>query len=308
MKYAPIVLFVYNRPYHTRRTLEALSRNELAIESDLFIFADGAKENATSEQLHQIEETRKVIKEKQWCKNVEIIESTKNKGLANSIIDGVTKIVNQYGKIIVLEDDLLTGKYFLNYMNDALDKYENEDRVISIHGFMYEHSENLQETFFIKGADCWGWATWKRGWDLFNPDGNELLKRIKKQKLGKQFDLDGVYDYVKMLKNQIKGKNDSWAIRWHASAFLADKLTLYPSKSLVVNFGFDGSGTHCSELQMKFNEDYENTKIKIDKILIEENQNARNVLKKELRADGFLCRLFEKVLTLMKTIIGCGEK
>lgn len=308
MKYAPIVLFVYNRPYHTRRTLEALSRNELAIESDLFIFADGAKENATSEQLHQIEETRKVIKEKQWCKNVEIIESTKNKGLANSIIDGVTKIVNQYGKIIVLEDDLLTGKYFLNYMNEALDKYENEDRVISIHGFMYEHSENLQETFFIKGADCWGWATWKRGWDLFNPDGNELLKRIKKQKLGKQFDLDGVYDYVKMLKNQIKGKNDSWAIRWHASAFLADKLTLYPSKSLVVNFGFDGSGTHCSELQMKFNEDYENTKIKIDKILIEENQNARNVLKKELRADGFLCRLFEKVFTLMKTIIGCGEK
>ena len=308
MKYAPIVLFVYNRPYHTRRTLEALSRNELATQSDLFIFADGAKENATSEQLHQIEETRKVIKEKQWCKNDEIIESTKNKGLANSIIDGVTKIVNQYGKIIVLEDDLLTGKYFLNYMNEALDKYENEDRVISIHGFMYEHSENLQETFFIKGADCWGWATWKRGWDLFNPDGNELLKRIKKQKLGKQFDLDGVYDYVKMLKNQIKGKNDSWAIRWHASAFLADKLTLYPSKSLVVNFGFDGSGTHCGELQMKFNEDYENTKIKIDKILIEENQNARNVLKKELRADGFLCRLFEKVLTLMKTIIGCGEK
>lgn len=307
MKYAPIVLFVYNRPYHTRRTLEALSKNELAAQSDLFIFADGAKKNATSEQLLQIEETRKVIREKQWCKNVEITESPENKGLADSIINGVTKIVNQYGKIIVLEDDLLTGKYFLNYMNEALDKYENEDKVISIHGFMYEHSKPLQETFFIRGADCWGWATWKRGWAFFNSDGRKLLKQIKEQKLEKQFDLDGVYDYVKMLKNQIKGKNDSWAIRWHASAFLADKLTLYPSKSLIVNFGFDGSGTHCNKIQMKFNKDYENTKIKIEEIIIEESQEARNVLKKELRADTFLCRIFRKILAFTKNIMGYRE-
>ena len=129
MFYAPIILFIYNRPDHTRQTLEALSANTLAQESDLFIFADGAKENATSVQLEKIRETREVARSKSWCKSVTVIESEKNKGLAASIISGVTEIANKYGKVIVLEDDIVTGKYFLEFMNDALEKYAGEKKV-----------------------------------------------------------------------------------------------------------------------------------------------------------------------------------
>jgi hypothetical protein len=145
----------------------------------------------------------------------------------------------------VLEDDMLTSKYFLTFMNSALDYYINDYRVISIHGYVYPTHANLPEAFFLKGADCWGWATWKRGWGLFNPDGLSLLNELKHKKLIKEFDFNGSYKYSKMLEENIAGKNNSWAIRWHASAFLANKLTLYPGRSLVKNIGNDGSGTHC---------------------------------------------------------------
>jgi hypothetical protein len=130
-------------------------------------------------------------------------------------------------------------------MNRALSLYENDERVISIHGYVYPVKEALPENFFLRGADCWGWATWKRGWDLFESRGEYLLEKIKKEKLEYSFNFDGSYNYLDLLKMQIRGKNDSWAIRWHASAFLHNKFTLYPGKSLVANIGFDGSGANC---------------------------------------------------------------
>lgn len=244
--YAPIVLFVYNRPYHTRRTLEALSRNELAMQSDLFIFADGAKENASSEQLLQIEETRKVIREKQWCKNVEIIESPKNKGLADSIIEGVTKIINQYGKIIVLEDDLLTGKYFLNYMNDALDKYENEAKVWHITSWCDPiATSNPNGSFFYPVMDCWGWATWADRWQHYKKDCAFFKKKFN-GKMRKAFNIDGTDKgmWQQILDNET-GKINTWAIFWYATIFLNNGLCLAPCSSLVRNIGFDNSGEHC---------------------------------------------------------------
>lgn len=246
MKYAPIVLFVYNRPYHTRRTLEALKRNELAAQSDLFIFADGAKENATVEQEFQIEETRKVIKEKQWCKNIEIIESPKNKGLANSIIEGVTKIVNQYGKIIVLEDDLLTGKYFLNYMNEALNKYENNDRVWHITSWRDPiATSNLNGSFFYPVMDCWGWATWANRWQHYKKDCAFFKKKFNR-KMRKAFNIDGTDKgmWQQILDNEA-GVIHTWAIFWYATIFLHNGLCLAPCSSLVRNIGFDNSGEHC---------------------------------------------------------------
>jgi hypothetical protein len=245
---APIVLFVYNRPEHTRKTIKALSNNLLANESELFIYSDAAKDTAG---LDQVNEVRALIKTVTGFKSVTIFERKKNWGLATSIIDGVTTIVNKYERVIVLEDDLITSPYFLTYMNDALTLYENNEWVISIHGYVYPIKKKLPDYFFLKGADCWGWATWKRGWNLFNPDGEYLLNEIERQKLEKEFNFNNSFNYTGMLHDQIDGKISSWAIRWYASAFLANKYTLYPGKSFVENIGLDRTGTHCGEAKIR---------------------------------------------------------
>ena len=238
---APIVLFIYNRPWHTQQTVETLQKNELANESELFIYSDAAKNEQASESVNAVREYIKTIN---GFKEITIILRDKNWGLADSIIDGVTKIVNEYGRIIVLEDDLVTSPYFLKFMNEGLTMYENEDKVASIHGYIYP-IDNLPNTFFIKGADCWGWATWKRAWDVFEPNGQKILDELKSRGLEKGADFNNSYGLTQMLKDQIKGKNNSWAVRWYMSAFLKDMLTLYPGKSYVQNIGNDDSGTHC---------------------------------------------------------------
>jgi hypothetical protein len=244
MMLSPIVLFVYNRPDHTRKTIDALAVNSLASESELFIYSDTPKDQ---EALEGVQAVRSHIKNVQGFKSVTIIERDKNWGLANSIIDGVTGIVNEYGKVIVLEDDMVTSPYFLTYMNDALNLYENNDRVASIHGYIYPVRKKLPDYYFLRGADCWGWAAWKRSWDIFNPDAQFLLDEIKRLKLDKLFNFDNSHDYTGMLNAQIEGKVSSWAIRWYASAFLAGKYTLYPGISFIKNIGIDGSGTHCGD-------------------------------------------------------------
>lgn len=242
MKLSPIVLFVYNRPIHTRKTIEALSKNFLAKRSSLIIYSDGPN---SFDQAKLVNKVRQYIKGIKYFKSVKLIERKENYGLSKSIIEGVGEVLREYDSVIVLEDDIVTSPYFLKFMNNSLQILSNDKRVISIHGYVYPTKEDLPETFFLKGADCWGWATWKRGWRLFNPNGQKLLEDIKKRKLIKEFDFDYTYPFFRMLKDQINGKNDSWAVRWYASAFLANKLTLYPGRSLVLNIGNDGSGIHC---------------------------------------------------------------
>lgn len=239
---APIVLFVFSRPEHTRQTLESLAQNFLASDSDLIIYADAAR-NET--ELGQVKAVRAMAHEAHGFHSVTVIERETNYGLARNIIEGVTEVCSRYGRLIVLEDDMVTSPYFLTYMNNALNQFADDERVASIHGYVYPVKEILPEAFFIRGADCWGWATWSRAWRLFNPDGRYLLQELKHQKLTRKFDYDGAYPFTQMLAEQIKGSNNSWAIRWYASAFLADKLTLYPGRSLVRNIGHDSSGTHC---------------------------------------------------------------
>ena len=270
---APIVLFVYNRPELALKTLECLAKNREAENSILYIYSDGPKAGAGESHQGKIEQVRKVIRSKQWCKEINIIESEKNKGLANSIMDGVTSVVNDHGKIIVMEDDLITSPYFLKFMNEALDYYESEEKVISIHGYLYPVIGKLPETFFLKGADCWGWATWKRGWDLFEKDGSRLLKELRDKKMEYEFDYNGSYPYSKMLEDQIAGKNDSWAIRWNASAFLKNKLTLYPGRSLTQNIGTEGDGTHMSKTEL-YNTEISQTPVQVEKIPVEPNEYA----------------------------------
>lgn len=241
---SPVLLFVYSRPDHTRRTVESLLRNGLAGESDLIVFSDAAR---TPQKQAAVDEVRAYLKGITGFRTVSIHHRPHNFGLAKSIIEGVTEVLKQHERVIVLEDDMETSPHFLAYMNEALDRFENDDRVASIHGYVYPVEQSLPEAFFLPGADCWGWATWRRAWIHFNPNGQYLLNELKRRNLIRAFDFNGAYPYSKMLEGQIKGSNDSWAVRWYASAFLAGKLTLYPGRSLVHNIGNDSSGTHCGE-------------------------------------------------------------
>lgn len=276
MTCSPIALFVYNRLWHTTQTVEALKKNKFAEESDLFIFSDGSRGDY---DYAMVQEVRSYIKNISGFRSVNIIDREKNFGLANNIISGVTDIVNRYGEIIVLEDDMVTSPYFLSYMNTALQVYKESDKVISIHGYIYPVSDQLPETFFIRGADCWGWATWKRGWDLFESDGQKLLSQLIEKRLTKEFDFGGSFDYTRMLKEQISAKNNSWAIRWYASAFLNEKFTLYPGISLLKNIGHDGQGTHCQKTNI-FDCDIAQKMIKVEQIPVSENPLARKAITK----------------------------
>lgn len=244
---APIAFFVYNRPGHTSTTIKSLLENKEAKESVIYIFSDAPKSEKDSSMVNDV---RNYINSLQGFKEKYIVFREKNFGLANSIIDGVTHVLEKHNRIIVLEDDLLLSKYFLNYINDALDTYEKDDRVASIHGYTYPVKEKLPDTFFMRGADCWGWATWKDRWQFFEPDAQKLLDEILEKKLEYEFDFNGKLNNLKMLKRQIAGEIDSWAIRWHASAFLQNKFTLYPGCSLVDNLGTDGGGTHTKSTKV----------------------------------------------------------
>jgi hypothetical protein len=271
---APIALFAYNRPEHFRRTIEHLANNHRASESDLFIFSDNPRTRA---DVSKVKSVRLFARSVSGFRRITVIARERNFGLAKSIITGVTEIVNTYGRIIVLEDDMVTSPFFLQYMNEALEVYKDEDRVISIHGYLYPLRASLPETFFLRGADCWGWATWKRGWYLFEPDGKKLLRELRSRRLENEFDLHGAYSYTKMLERQAKGKVDSWAVRWHASAFLHDKLTLYPGTSLVSNIGLDASGTHCTPTD-QFDVTLSSRPVAVRPIPVEEREDVRSAL------------------------------
>ncbi len=239
---APIALFVYNRPDHARQTIEALRANQGADRSDLYVFSDSARDN---QGVPAVREVREFVRSTNGFRSVTVVEQESNLGLANSIIQGVSRVCGERGRVIVVEDDLVTSRYFLRYMNEALECYAEDERVASIHGYWYPVDRPVPETFFLRGASCWGWATWARGWKLFEPDGRKLLGQLQAQRLTREFDLGGAIPYTRMLKHQIAGRNNSWAIRWHASTFLANRLQLWSGRSLVRNIGFDGSGTHC---------------------------------------------------------------
>ena len=243
---APIVLFTYSRPDHTRKLLDSLAANEEAKESLLYIYCDGPKEGASDEVIRKIIETRLLVKVESRFHQVIIVEKQQNKGLANSIIHGVTEVINSHGKVIVLEDDLVLSKYFLYYMNNSLDRYKTNERVGQIGACnFFACGDKYDETFFIPIPDCWGWATWKDRWDHFNPNAIELLEQLKQAKLEGKFNVYDSCDMIGMLKSQIEGRVSSWAIRWQAVCVLNNWLTLYPNPS-VTNHIESSEATHES--------------------------------------------------------------
>lgn len=242
MTYAPIALFTYSRADHTKRTVESLLKNSEAVDSVLYVFSDGPKTEAKREA---VEENRKYIHSIIGFKSIHIVEREKNWGLANSLIAGITDVVNQYGRVIVVEDDLILSPFFLQYMNEALEKYADDDRVSAISAFLNPIDCEAPETFFLRYFACWGWATWKRGWELFNPDARFLLRQMRWKK--KSFNINNSSNFYGMLYCQKVGLVDSWAVRFYASSFLANKLVLFPCRSMAIQNGIDGSGTHSGK-------------------------------------------------------------
>jgi hypothetical protein len=267
---AAVALFVYNRLHLAQQTTEALMANELAAQTDLYVFSDGPKSPHDAER---VEAVRRYFNEVKGFRSISLKTQRANLGLSNSIIAGVTELCARLGRVIVVEDDLVTSRHFLSYMNTALDLYEDEEDVISIHGYVYPLRHQLGETFFVRGADCWGWATWKRGWDLFDRDAPVLLRNLESSGLQQEFDFK-YYPYTDMLRRQARGQNDSWAVRWYASAFLLGKLTLYPGKSLVENIGMDGSGTHSGTFSLR-RQSVATNRVQVNPIPVVEDALAR---------------------------------
>ena len=296
MKLAPIILFVYNRKWHTEKTIKALKKNLLASKSDLFIYSDGPK---TDKAFNEVQETREYLKSIRGFKTITIIEKKKNLGLAKSIIGGVTEIINKYGKAIILEDDLITSPYFLNFMNSALEHYKKVEKVWHISGWSYPISlKNKSDIYLSRTMNCWGWGTWANNWQFFQKNTEKFINKFSTDDI-KRFNLDGATNifWNQVLLNH-KKKIDTWAIYWYASIFVNNGLCLNPSKSFVKNIGFDGSGNHTFDIYYKDNIILnKKKKINFNILIIEDDKILKKIkIYFRLTKKNFFLKLLNKVI------------
>ncbi|MFN3930136.1 MAG: hypothetical protein ACK4JY_00180 [Brevundimonas sp.] len=249
---APIALFAYRRADHLSKTLDALEACPEFERSPVFVFSDGPKDDASAEVIAEIASVRSMLNMR-LRSNMSVVEAATNRGLAASVIAGVTQLCAEYGRVIVIEDDLIVSPVTLTWLNAALDRFEANAKVFQISAYQWWNPllRRRRDGLFGRMAVSWGWATWKRAWDAFDPDatGWEALESDKT--LRRAFDMDGSYPLSEMLRLQIDGRIDSWAIRWAWSVFRRDGLVLYPPRSLVRNIGFDETGTHNSIGKLK---------------------------------------------------------
>tara|TARA_A100000164_G_scaffold309853_1_gene287325 strand:+ start:154 stop:1074 length:921 start_codon:yes stop_codon:yes gene_type:complete len=274
MYYSPVIVFAYNRLGHLKKTINSLKKNIYANRTTLIIYLDYPK---SKEAMYDYLLVKNFCSKIKGFKKKTLILRKRNFGLSKNIISAVNFEIQKYKSLIILEDDMVCDKYFLKYMNFFLDAYKNNKNVVSIHGYNYplKNKKKLNDFFFLKGADCWGWGTWPSKWKIYSRNTNFLIKKIKKNNLKKDFNFNNSYNYYKMLNDKLENKNNSWAINWYASAFLKNKLTLYPKHSLIKNIGMDGTGIH-SQHSNKFRVRLRNKAINLNKnIIVKENQLAR---------------------------------
>lgn len=274
-----IVVFAYNRPAHLERCLASLEACYGSKEFCVRIYCDGPRHDRDEDVCAQV---RRVAGSFRMFHSTSVIAREGNLGLSRNVIEGVSESLRDRKRVIIVEDDLVLSPQFLEFMSHGLELYENDEQVASIHGYVYPVDASLPDSFFLRGADCWGWGTWRRAWERFQPDGSLLLEGLRARGLDRRFDLEGAMDYTKMLRDQISGRNDSWAIRWHASAFLAGMLTLYPGTSLVRNMGFDGSGTHAGRNGGDWNSSWKELPM-LTRVDVEECCEARDLIADWLR-------------------------
>lgn len=242
MPFAPVAVFAFQRPDHTARLLASLAANRESSSSRVYVYCDGPRSAADRDLVRR---TREVVRTS-GLKHLEIIERPENIGLAANVIDGVTRACNDHGRVVVLEDDLVVSTTFLRYMNDALDRYADEPRVYHVSGFQYPvRLDTTDDAVFLPFISSWGWATWARAWRCFDATAAEHARVLSDRATRRRFDLDGNYTFSRMLAQHLRGRNNSWAIRWYLSVFVRDGLALFPRMSLVENRGFGDDGTHC---------------------------------------------------------------
>ena len=308
MTYAPIALFTYNRADHTRQAVESLLRNAEAKDTDLFIFSDGPKNEKAAEG---VKANREFVRTITGFKSITIIEREKNWGLSKNLIEGITKINNEFGRVIVVEDDLVVSPFFLRYMNDGLEKYEHDERVASISAFLNPIDGDIPNTFFLRYFACWGWATWKRAWDLLNTDSRDLLKKLRWKK--NDFNIGGTGPFYGILYCDKVELNDSWAVRFYASCFLAGKLHLFPNQTMAIQTGMDGSGTHskAGERNPYQNMTISNTPVNLGDIRVEENKMMYEAFSL-FYGDGVnrysLKNLYSRLKSFVRRLIGLDYK
>ena len=297
--FSPVVVFGFNRPEKLRSCIEALEACADAEKTRVTVIIDGPR---NAQDIPDVQGSVRVTQEEWRFAGLEVVCRETNIGLANSIISGVSDMLAEHETIIVLEDDLVVAPGFVRFMNAALDFYRMSESVVSIHGYVYPLEVPTDGAFFLRGADCWGWATWRRGWEIFNPDAQSLLKQLKKSKIQRLFDFNKAYPFTKMLRDQAAGRIDSWAVRWYASAFLAGKYTLYPGQSMVANNGFDGSGTHSNVSRVYEVLLHQNLKVDLP-VFSGENEQARLAFELFFKEQGFLARARRKIKKSLRNFL-----
>ena len=251
----------------------------MAQESVVYIYADGPKANASPDEVVKIAEVRQVVRSQQWCREVIISESEYNKGLADSIVGGVIDVINKHKRVIVLEDDIITSQGFLEYMNDALDFYDHEEKVMHISGYMYPHTEKLPETFFFNVPyPGGGWATWQRAWKYFEYDTEYLYNYFNTAGGWWRFNKFGGDFLQRQLVSNRTGELHTWFIKWHATLLIRGGFTLYPGTSLTNNIGFDDSGSNCPGMN-KYDVDILADKVKVNRVPIQENRTSKRIIR-----------------------------
>lgn len=242
LNFAPVVVTVYARADHAKRTLDALAANPGAEKTDVFIYCDGAREAADRDAVLA---TREAVRTAAGFRSVSIVERDANIGLARNITSAVSEIVAAHGRVIVVEDDILTAPNFLQFMNQALETYQDTPEVWHIAGWNYPiDPTGLDDTFFVRVMNCWGWATWADRWDHFERDPSALIDTFTSAQR-RAFNLEGAHNFFAQIESNAAGKNVTWAIFWYAAIFLRNGLCLNPTQSLVENIGFDGTGENC---------------------------------------------------------------
>ena len=283
MSNAPVIMFVYNRADHFMRTYEALATCYGAKETELFIFSDGAKNEGASEGVKKVREAAQGFVSSGAFKNIQIFESETNKGLARSVIDGVTAIIEKYGRAIVVEDDCVASPYFLEYMNNCLNYFENDKAIGAISGYApaIDFSENYDKDIFTACRSCsWTWATWKDRWQGVDWELNNMSDFYKSPALIKKLNSNGSDRFMRLYR-QTKGNGSSWSVRFGAHLVKNGQLTVYPRYSYISNIGCDESGVHSR------NEDAEKMRVDLSKAIaqpiiekVELNPTIQKTLKK----------------------------
>lgn len=246
VNWAPIVLFTYDRPAHTRRTLEALAANEGAEESDLFVYSDGPK---TGDRDDAVRAVREYLRSVTGFRSVNLVEREQNMGLGKSVIAGVSEALSRAASVVVMEDDLLTTRNFLLFVNSALSTYEHRTDIFSVTGYNYPlkmPSSYRDDAYLSYRSSSWGWGTWRDRWsrvDWSLSDYADFVSDPRAQELFRR----GGDDLPRMLEMQMSGELDSWSIRFDYAHYKHDGFCVHPVASKVENIGFDGSGVHCDE-------------------------------------------------------------